>query len=134
MLRWGRSAAESTSLKLKLETLAVIHGKDWDLRWACWDAGSCRRAWYRETNERVAVNASSGVTTYKLKKPFCAPSLAENQEAFPFDNVKALVYFTFISLSYAFKVTGNECEVGEIAKIEVCLSLSLTIDASKVTN
>ncbi|TKY51946.1 hypothetical protein E2542_SST23466 [Spatholobus suberectus] len=28
---WGRSAAESTSLELKLETMAVIDGKDWEL-------------------------------------------------------------------------------------------------------
>lgn len=33
--RWGRSAAESTSLKLKLETPAVIEGKDWELVGAC---------------------------------------------------------------------------------------------------
>ncbi|BAT94812.1 hypothetical protein VIGAN_08145200 [Vigna angularis var. angularis] len=78
------------------EVIGMVLGK----RWACWDAGSCRCAWYRETNKRVAVNASSGVTTYKLKKPFWAPSLAENREAFPFDNVKALVYFTFPMLLF----------------------------------
>lgn len=32
---WGRSAEQSTSFKLKLETLAVIDGKDWELVGGC---------------------------------------------------------------------------------------------------
>ncbi|KAL9317969.1 hypothetical protein ACSQ67_014486 [Phaseolus vulgaris] len=93
------------------EVMGVVLGK----RWACWDPGSCGLAWYRETKEFTCGSLcwclESG-NCVKPKNAFCILPLTE--EAFlgsifsrelrsiPFNNVKALLDFTFISIAQCF--------------------------------